>query len=193
VEGWRQSRSYFSLVRDLARHWERGDGVRGIDLGFQVERLRGLKIGDMGAGDIYMAISRAVERAGMDLHDPDFDSSTEDDPLDVPPGSPAAKRLARREKARYNVINQLLAALPESGGGLFYLSLGLFHKDAQVRMAVVGLLEAIMVHEAGRHFWSSLGRFGKLAFFRVKREEVPGMGMPGVGGGIIVAGTGGIG
>ncbi|QDS71122.1 hypothetical protein FKW77_009768 [Venturia effusa] len=184
IEGWRQSRSYFSLVRDLATHWERGDGVRGIDMGYQVERLRGLKLGDMGSGDIYMAISRAVERAGIDLDDPDFDVADED--LDVLSSSPTAiKRLARREKARYSVINHLLAALPESGGGLFYLSLGLFHKDAQVRLAVVGLLERIMSHEAGRHFWASLGRFAKLAFFRVKREEVPGMNVPGGPGGII--------
>jgi hypothetical protein len=36
---------------------------------------------------------------------------------------------------------------------------------------VVRLLERIMEHAAGRHFWASLGRFAKLAFFRVKREE----------------------
>jgi hypothetical protein len=191
IEGWRQSRSYFSLVRDLARHWERGDGVRGIDLGYQVERLRGLKVGDVGSGDIYMAISRAVERAGVELDDPDFEESGDDD-LAVMSSSPSAmKRVARREKARYNIINQLLVALPESGGGLFYLSLGLFHKDPNVRMAVVGLLERIMVHEAGRHFWASLGRFAKLAFFRVKREDVPGVSGP--AGGVIAAGSGGIG
>lgn len=189
IEGWRQSRSYFSLVRDLASHWERGDSVRGIDLGYQIERLRSIKVGDMGSGDIYMAISRAVERAGIDLDDPDFDVADED--LDILSSSPnAIKRMARREKARYNLINQLLATLPESGGGLFYLSLGLFHKDPQVRLAVVGLLERIMSHEAGRHFWASLGRFAKLAFFRVKREEIPGMG---VHGGVIAAGGPGLG
>ncbi len=80
------------------------------------------------------------------------------------------ERLMRRDKARYEVINQLLAVMPESSGGLFHLSLGLFHRDATVRAAVVGVLERIMEHEAGRHFWASLGRFAKLAFFRVKRE-----------------------
>jgi hypothetical protein len=209
VEGWRQSRSYFSLVRDLARLWERGEGVRGIDLGFQVERLRGLKVGDAGAGEVYMAISRAVERAGLDFDEEDFDDEAEDliptsatpasaggaattstpttapivttpapasapqpPPIDTSPSAIRAreKRLARRAKARYDIINQLLIALPESGGGLFYLSLGLFHKDPAVRLAVVALLERVMVHDAGRHFWASLGRFAKLAFFRVKRE-----------------------
>jgi hypothetical protein len=81
-----------------------------------------------------------------------------------------AMRLWRRERARYEVINQLLCVLPESSGGLFYLSLGLFHKDVAVRNAIVAMLECVMVHEGGRHFWASLGRFAKLAFFRVKRE-----------------------
>jgi hypothetical protein len=172
IEGWRQSRSYFSLVRDLASQWERGDGVRGIDLGFQVERLRGLKVGDLGAGEVYRAISRAVERAGVEFEDPDFDDSEPDDDAGDVEEEPLVRerRIARRLKARYDVINQLLVSLPESVGGLFYLSLGLFHKDISVRLAVVGLLDRVMIHEAGRHFWASLGRFAKLAFFRVKRE-----------------------
>ena len=49
------------------------------------------------------------------------------------------------------------------------------------------LLERVMVHDAGRHYWGSLGRFAKLAFFRVKREEEGG----GIGVGV-VEGPGGI-
>ena len=172
IEGWRQSRSYFSLVRDLARSWEGGAGsgaavVRGIDLEYQIERLRIQRPGDAGAGDIFRALSRAVERAGMD---PDDTSSPVTPPGEVT--SPQQLKIyMKREKARYDIILHLLSSLPESGGGLFYLSLGLFHKDAQVRHATVTLLERIMVHDAGRHYWASLGRFAKLAFFRVKREE----------------------
>ncbi|KAF2399644.1 spindle pole body interacting protein [Trichodelitschia bisporula] len=174
IEGWRQSRSYFSLIGDLARAWERGDALRGIDLGYHIERLKTLRVGDAAAADVYLAMSRAVERAGLDP-----DSAEWEDGADEPGPGPGASglevrtheiRVARREKARYDVINQLLVALPESSGGLFYLSLGLFHKDTVVRMAVVRLLERIMVHEAGRHFWASLGRFAKLAFFRIKRD-----------------------
>ena len=40
----------------------------------------------------------------------------------------------------------------------------------KVRFATVELLERIMEHEAGRHFWAQLGRFAKLAFARVRRE-----------------------
>lgn len=71
----------------------------------------------------------------------------------------------------YAGICQLLTVTPESRAGLFYLSMGLFHPDQNVREATVDLLERISVHMAGRHFWNQLGRFAKLAFFRVKRER----------------------
>lgn len=167
VEGWRQSRSYFSLVRDLAKHWERGDGVRGIDLVYQIDRLRCLKPGNEQAGDIFKALSRAVERAGLDFED-----------LDSSNGTVSKRAYNRIERAKYDTILQLLSALPEAAGGLFYLSLGLFHKDPNVRSATVTLLERIMINDAGRHFWGHLGRFAKLAFFRVKREAEAGLEAP---------------
>lgn len=174
VEGWRQTRSYYSLIRDLARNWEKGEFVRGIDLGYQIDRLRTLRLGDGGAADIYMAIARAVDRAGVELNDPDFENPLDlDDPEneDLEIDEEMDYRLMKREKARSDVINQLLCVMPETNGGLFYLSLGLFHKDVVVREAIVGLLQRIMIHDAGRHFWATLGRFAKLAFFRVKRES----------------------
>ena len=174
VEGWRQSRSYFSLIRDLARMWKKGESVRGLDMMHQVDRLRSLRVGDAVAADIYVAIHRAVERAGIEPEDDDFDDPINPDdppsPIDDEMYEDLEMRLLRRDKARYDVINQLLCALPESGGGLFPISLGLFHKDPNVRMAVVSLLERVKAHEAGRHFWVGLGRFAKLAFFRIKGE-----------------------
>ncbi len=71
----------------------------------------------------------------------------------------------------YAEICQLLTVTPESHAGLFYISLGLFHPRPDVRMSTVALLERIQEHDAGRHFWSQLGRFAKLAYFRVKRES----------------------
>jgi hypothetical protein len=185
IEGWRQSRSYFSLVRDLARHWERGDGVRGIDLEYQIERLRIQKPGNDAAGDIFKALDRAILCAGLHLDSPNDESVSPGgypNEIATTPATPATtfKKMRKREKARYDIILQLLTSLPESGGGLFYLSLGLFHKDAGVRQATVSLLEKIMVHDAGRHFWGSLGRFAKLAFFRVKREAEAGIVEPGI-------------
>jgi len=59
---------------------------------------------------------------------------------------------------------------PESHAGLFYVALGLFHRDKDVRLKVVDLLERISVHEAGRHWWGRLSRFEKLAWVRIRRE-----------------------
>ncbi|KAH8815607.1 docking domain of Afi1 for Arf3 in vesicle trafficking-domain-containing protein [Xylogone sp. PMI_703] len=70
----------------------------------------------------------------------------------------------------YDEVCQLLTAAPESHAGLFYLALGLFHKDKDVRMKVVDLIQRISEHEAGRHWWGALSGFQKLAFFRIKRE-----------------------
>ena len=69
----------------------------------------------------------------------------------------------------YAGICQLLTVTPGSQAGLFYLSMGLFHPDQNVREATVDLLERISVHPAGRHFWTQLGRFAKSAFFRLKK------------------------
>jgi len=70
----------------------------------------------------------------------------------------------------YDEICQLLTVCPESQAGLFYIALGLFHKDVDVSKKTVDLLERISEHEAGRHWWAALSRFEKLAFIRIKRE-----------------------
>ena len=71
----------------------------------------------------------------------------------------------------YNGICQLLTVTPENHAGLFYISMGLFHPDSSVREATVELVDRIAAHEAGRHFWTHLGRFAKLGYMRVKREK----------------------
>lgn len=59
---------------------------------------------------------------------------------------------------------------PEAHAGLFYIALGLFHKEHDVRLKTVELLERIGEHDAGQHWWRGLGRFEKLAFSRIRRE-----------------------
>ena len=59
---------------------------------------------------------------------------------------------------------------PESHAGLFYIALGLFHKDPEVRNKTADLLERISTHEAGQYWWRSLSRFEKLAYERLRRE-----------------------
>lgn len=131
IEGWRNTRSYYTFIQDLAALWERKP-IRSIDLAHQHDRLRTQKLSHEDSSAIYLALTTAVR------------SPTE--------------------------VCQLLTVTPESSGGIFYVGLGLFHPAFRVRAATVDLLERIMAHEAGRHFWAHLGRFAKLAFFRAKRE-----------------------
>ncbi|KAK4691904.1 hypothetical protein P7C71_g5197, partial [Lecanoromycetidae sp. Uapishka_2] len=133
IEGWRNTRSYYAFIQDLAAMWERRP-IRSIDLAYQHDRLRSLKLSHEDSAAIYLALSATVHT--------------------------------------YDEVCQLLCVTPESNAGIFYVSLGLFHPEAKVRVATVELLERIMVHEAGRHFWAQLGRFAKLAFIRTKRECV---------------------
>lgn len=70
----------------------------------------------------------------------------------------------------YDETCLLLTVAPESHAGLFYLALGLFHRDKDVRVRTTELLEKISEHEAGQHWWKGLSRFEKLAFHRIKRE-----------------------
>ncbi len=70
----------------------------------------------------------------------------------------------------YDEICLLLSVAPESHAGLFYLALGLFHRDRDVRLKTADLLERVGEHEAGQHWWRSMSRFEKLAYVRIKRE-----------------------
>ncbi|KAK7749302.1 hypothetical protein SLS62_008271 [Diatrype stigma] len=88
--------------------------------------------------------------------------------------TPAASRdiyLAfHRHVNTYDEVCLLLSVAPESHAGLFYLALGLFHRDRDVRIRVADLLDRIARHDAGVHWWRGLSKFEKLAFQRVRRE-----------------------
>ncbi|KAJ5746735.1 Protein mesA [Penicillium odoratum] len=133
IEGWRNTRSYYSYIQDIATMYYPTRPIQRPDLHHHHDRLRSLKLSHAEAGAIYLALSHAVKD--------------------------------------YIGICQLLAVAPENQAGLFYLSMGLFHPDQVVREATYDLLERIGAHPAGRHFWSHLSRFAKLAYFRVKRDR----------------------
>ena len=131
IEGWRNTRSYYAFIQDLASAWERKP-IRSIDISHQHDRLRSQKLSHDDSAAIYLALAESVKT--------------------------------------YEEICQLLTVTPESSAGLFYVSLGLFHPNAKARMAVVELLDRMIGHEAGRHFWARLSRFSKLGYFRAKKE-----------------------
>ncbi|TVY86738.1 Protein mesA, partial [Lachnellula willkommii] len=131
IEGWRNTRSYFSFKQDLAQLYTFRP-LKALDLHHLHDRLRTTKLTPSSSREIYLAMSKYTHS--------------------------------------YDEICQLLTVAPESHAGLFYIALGLFHKDKDVRLKVVDLLERISEHEAGRHWWKGLSRFEKLAYFRIKRE-----------------------
>ncbi|KAI5864503.1 spindle pole body interacting protein [Durotheca rogersii] len=131
IEGWRNTRSYYSYIQDLAKLYTVRP-LKGLDLHHMHDRLRSQRLSPSQSREVYLALAKYVHS--------------------------------------YDEINLLLSVAPESHAGLFYIALGLFHKDREVRLRVSELVERISEHEAGQHWWKGMSRFEKLAFHRIRRE-----------------------
>ncbi|KEY65809.1 hypothetical protein S7711_07191 [Stachybotrys chartarum IBT 7711] len=131
IEGWRNTRSYYSYIQDLAQMYQVRP-LKGLDLAHMHDRLRMQRLSPAQSGDIYRTLANHIHS--------------------------------------YDEVCLLLSVAPESHAGLFYIALGLLHKDREVRLKTAELLERISEHEAGQHWWNSLSRFEKLAYARVKRD-----------------------
>lgn len=59
IEGWRNTRSYYSFIQDLAAFWGRRP-IRKLDLAHQHDRLRYLKLSHEDSGRIYLALAQSV-------------------------------------------------------------------------------------------------------------------------------------
>lgn len=59
IEGWRNTRSYYSFIQDLVVLWGRKP-IRAVDLGHQHDRLRMLKLSHEESGRIYLALRDCV-------------------------------------------------------------------------------------------------------------------------------------
>lgn len=55
---------------------------------------------------------------------------------------------------------------------LFYIALGLFHKNPQVRATTARLIHRIEGHTAGRHFYEAMSQFQQMAYKRLLRETL---------------------
>lgn len=60
IEGWRNTRSYYAFIQDLAASYERRP-IRTIDLAHQHDRLRSLKLSHEDSAAIYLALSAAIK------------------------------------------------------------------------------------------------------------------------------------
>ncbi|KAI8963946.1 spindle pole body interacting protein [Daldinia sp. FL1419] len=131
IEGWRNTRSYYSYIQDLAKLYTIRP-LKGLDLHHMHDRLRSQRLNPAQSKEIYLTFAQYVHS--------------------------------------YDEISLLLSVAPESHAGLFYIALGLFHKDRDVRIQTSELIERISEHEAGHHWWKGMSRFEKLAFHRIRRE-----------------------
>lgn len=131
IEGWRNTRSYYSYIQDLAKLYTVRP-LKGLDLHHMHDRLRSQRLSPEQSREIYLAFSKYVYS--------------------------------------YDEVCLLLSVAPESHAGLFYIALGLFHKDRDVRIKTSELIERISEHEAGQHWWKGMSRFEKLAYHRIRRE-----------------------
>lgn len=148
IEGWRNTRSYYAFISDLAAH--------SPDPASPISPV-----------SMTMMLSRAPTRPYVDL----YHSLSKLRTLRLTPTEAGAIYLALEEYcADYGSILELLEMAPMSEAGLFYVGLGLWHEDARVRGAVVALLDRIRRHPAGRVFFSRLGGWAKMGFKRGLQE-----------------------
>jgi hypothetical protein len=149
IEGWRNTRSYFAFISDLANHAKASGSPSSevsmnnmlsappskpyLDIHHSLSKLRVLRITSTEAGAIYLA---------LESYCTDYDS-----------------------------ILELLELTPISEAGLFYVALGLWHEDVRVREAVATLLERIRNHLAGKVFYKRLGGWTLAGHTRAMQEK----------------------
>ncbi|EXJ56602.1 hypothetical protein A1O7_06946 [Cladophialophora yegresii CBS 114405] len=149
IEGWRNTRSYYAFISDLAAHASDPKSPTSpvsmanmlafapakpyVDLYHSLAKLRTLHLTPAEAGAIYLA---------LEAYCTDYDS-----------------------------ILELLEMAPMSEAGLFYVGLGLWHEDRRVRNAVTTLLDRVRKHPAGRLFFNRLGGWATMGFQRRMQER----------------------
>lgn len=139
IEGWRATRSYYNFVQDLAAYYL-SRPVKALDLHHLHDKLAKLRMGPDASGNVYLAISAAVQ--------------TDDE---------ISQLLATIANGSWDSR----AGSAGMGQGLFYIAFGLCHPKLEVREAVAVLLGRVREHEAGRHFWNALSHFSRVAWERV--------------------------
>lgn len=150
IEGWRNTRSYYTFISDLASHTVKSNlsptspmsltnilaakpVTPYLDIYHALSRLRTLRLLPSEAGAIYIALNAYCI---------DYDS-----------------------------ILELLERAPMSEAGLFYVSLGLWHEDRRAREAVAELLDRIKNHAAGKHFYARLGGWVNMGLIRCMQDR----------------------
>jgi len=129
IEGWRNTRSYYALIQDIATLWSRLP-IRNIDLTHQLERLRVLKMSKDESAKIYLALRDVIKS---------YDDICQ--LLAYSPESPAGSvfsiglGLFHPERHVREATAELLERIREHGAGKHYWgSLGRFARTALMRI-----------------------------------------------------------
>jgi hypothetical protein len=146
IEGWRNTRSYYNFIQDLAAFYEYRP-VKHLDLQHLHDKLAKLRLGHDQSANIYLALCGAIR---------------------------SDQEISQLLAVVANAIWENKATGSGSGQtpGLLYIGMGLFHPRADVREHVTELLGRIREHEAGRHFWNTLGRFVRIGWERVMTQTL---------------------
>ncbi|EME87925.1 uncharacterized protein MYCFIDRAFT_26635 [Pseudocercospora fijiensis CIRAD86] len=146
IEGWRNTRSYYNFVRDLAAHYVHRP-IKHLDLQHLHDKLAKLRLGHEQSANIYLAICAAVH---------------------------TEQEISQLLSVVAIGVWENKATTSGSGqnSGLLYIGMGLFHPRQDVREEVAELMGRIREHEAGRHFWSTMGRYIRVGFERVMNARV---------------------
>ncbi|KAF7197119.1 Protein mesA [Pseudocercospora fuligena] len=146
IEGWRNTRSYYNFVQDLAAHYVHRP-IKHLDLQHLHDKLAKLRLGHEQSANIYLAICAAVH---------------------------TEQEISQLLSVVAIGVWENKATTSGSGqnSGLLYIGMGLFHPRQDVREEVAELMGRIREHEAGRHFWSTMGRYIRVGFERVMNSRV---------------------
>jgi hypothetical protein len=146
IEGWRNTRSYYNFVQDLATFYEYRP-IKHLDLEHLHDKLAKLRLGHEQSANIYLAICAA---AYTDQEINQLITVVANGVWDNRPSGTSSGPNA----------------------GLLYIAMGLFHPRVDVREEVAELLGRIREHEAGRYFWRTLGRFVRIGWDRVVMHKL---------------------
>ncbi|SMR42221.1 unnamed protein product [Zymoseptoria tritici ST99CH_3D1] len=146
IEGWRNTRSYYNFIQDLAAFYVYRP-VKHLDLQHLHDKLAKLRLGHEQSANIYLALCGAIR---------------------------SDQEISQLLAVVANAIWENKATGSGSGQtpGLLYIGMGLFHPRTDVREHVAELLGRIREHEAGRHFWNTLGRYVRIGWERVMNQKM---------------------
>jgi hypothetical protein len=146
IEGWRNTRSYYNYIQDLTAVYVHRP-IKRVDIQHLYDKLAKLRLTHEQSANIFLALCGAVH---------------------------TEQEISQLLTTMANGVweNKPSASATAGQPGLLYIAMGLFHQRLDVREEVAALLGRVENHEAGRHYWQSLGRFAKIACDRIMTAKI---------------------